>query len=160
MALYYAKYRSRRCVMLISREFIESTFFVLEYGYAMEHQNRKMIISCLPVLYELQVNDIPAEFRHLNCLHYDDEKFYEKLEKAIRGKRLIAWSTEIRFWSRVLPIVMMRKSIINRTSLCYSAQEINLQRFRVAQCRKSTLKSGVGPYINTSPASPTSEKCI
>ena len=112
----FLRNRSRRCVMISSRDFLKSNYFVSEYRWAMNHQNSQRIVSCLPVLYELEVGDLPAELRHFNCLHYNDKEFYKKLEEAIRSKRKNMTLASTESESRALPINDVQHTLLLRIS--------------------------------------------
>lgn len=91
-AVTTAIYKSRRCLLIITREFLESDYFVSEYTWAMDRQSRLGVLSCLPVLCGIEVDDLPTEFRHINhCLRYDDDDdFRRKLIGLIRDDIPIA----------------------------------------------------------------------
>lgn len=95
LAISNAIQESRRCVMILSTDFLKSDFFYSEYSWAMGKQNREGIIFCIPVLYKMSVDDLPKEFRHINCLQYDDVDFYQKLLNDILHDVKITTSIQV-----------------------------------------------------------------
>ena len=80
--------QSRRCLFVVSADFLNSQFFHLELNLAVEKENAVGYTCYIPILYKLTMSELPVEFHQLRdrrCLNFMDANLLEQLTKAIQG---------------------------------------------------------------------------
>jgi len=85
LSICAAMCRSRRCLLLVSPAFKNSSFFHVELNDALDRQCRLGLVFCLPVYYQLDPDSRPYQLRDMPVFDYHAEDFWQKLEPAIRS---------------------------------------------------------------------------
>ena len=93
--------RSKRCMLLISENFLSSWFFHFEFYQATVKEQSSRIVSLIPILIEMEIEDLPEKYKQLrdrNCLKYDPENVDDIVEKLIISVKSTQLIFEFSFW--------------------------------------------------------------
>lgn len=87
--------RSRRVILIVTPEFLKSSWTEFEVAQAVQHAVDKKRQIIIPLLYEVKPDDVPNYIKSINYIEYSSPDFMIRLQRALVGNYKLVVILEI-----------------------------------------------------------------